>query len=92
MAMGTHASLGDALFALNRYEQANAACGQALLAGGTGECFVWLRKGQALVELGQVEAGVEALTSAHMLMGDEVFDEQDPKYRQLLVDRGIIKG
>lgn len=91
LAMWALAPLGDALFELGRFEEANEALAGALLAGGTGEAFVWLRKGQALVEVGDEEAGVEALTSALMLMGDEILDDEDPKYRQLLVDRGIIK-
>ncbi len=66
------------------------ALGQALLAGGTAESFVWLRKGQSLVALGDDVAGVEALTSAWMLMGDEIFDDEDPQYRQLLAQHGVL--
>lgn len=91
LAMWVHASLGDALFELGRFEDANAALAQALLAGGTDEAFVWLRKGQSLVGLGDERAGVEALTSAYMLMGDEIFDDEDPTYRQLLVEGEVIQ-
>ena len=89
-AMWFFASIGDAHFEMNHFQEADTALAQALIAGGTDNPFVWLRKGQSLVELGATEAGVEALTSAYMLDGDEIFEEEDPKYRQLLVDRGII--
>lgn len=92
LAMWAHASLGDALFQVGQFEQANAALAQALLAGATDEAFVWLRKGQSLVELGDEKAGVEALTSAYLLMGDEILDDEDPKYQQLLAKLDIAQG
>lgn len=92
MAMWFFASIGDALVELGRYQEADAALASALRAGGTDNGFVWLRKGQALVELGQTDAGVEALTSAYMLDGDEMFEDEDPKYLQLLKDRGVVSA
>lgn len=91
MAMWFYASIGDALVELGRHDEADRALASALRAGGTDNGFVWLRKGQALVELGDVDAGVEALTSAYMLEDEEIFSDEDPKYAQLLVDRGVIR-
>lgn len=91
MAMWFFASIGDALFELGRWEEADRALAGALRAGGTDNGFVWLRKGQSLVELGAVDAGVEALTSAFMLEDEEIFSDEDPKYAQLLLDRGVIR-
>ncbi|GAA2183137.1 hypothetical protein GCM10009785_25430 [Brooklawnia cerclae] len=90
MAMWFYASIGDALTEARRWDEADQALNQALAAGGTGNAFVWLRKGQALAELGNQKAALDALTSAYMLDGDEIFDDEDPKYRQLLIDAGVI--
>ena len=92
MAMWFYASIADASFELRRFTEANDAAAQALIAGGNDNGFVWLRKGQALVELGQRDAGVEALTSAYMLEGDEIFEDEDPKYRKLLVEAGVVSS
>lgn len=89
MAMWFYASIADSQFEAGRFNEAADATGKALLAGGTGNGFVWLRRGQALVELGDVDAGVEALTSAFMLEGADIFDDEDPKYEALLTERGI---
>ena len=89
MAMWFFASIADADFELGRFTEADAAAGQALIAGGTDNGFVWLRKGQALVELGSLDAGIEALTSAFLLGGHEVFEDEDPRYLQLLRDHGV---
>lgn len=91
LAMRSHASLGDALFELGQFGEANRALAQALLAGGTDEAFVWLRKGQSLVEMGDEEAGVDALASAYMLMGGEILDDEDPKYRALLARHIVME-
>ena len=90
MAMWFFASIGDVEFEAGHFNEALSATGQALIAGGTGEGFVWLRRGQSLVESGEVSAGVEALTSAYMLEGEDIFDDEDPKYESLLRERGII--
>ncbi|MEO7589309.1 MAG: tetratricopeptide repeat protein [Arachnia sp.] len=92
MAMWFFASIGDAQFEAGRFDEAVDATGQALLAGGTDNGFVWLRRGQSLVELGDVDGGVEALTSGYMLEGEDIFEDEDPKYEALLRERGIIPG
>ncbi|RMB58362.1 hypothetical protein [Tessaracoccus antarcticus] len=84
------ASIGDAQFESGRFLEAVAATGQALLAGGADTGFVWLRRGQSLVELGDLDAGVEALTNGFMLEGEAIFEDEDPKYEALLRERGII--
>lgn len=90
MAVWFFASIGDALFELGRHREADDALASALRAGGTDSGFVWLRKGQALVELGEVAAGVDALTRAFMLDGAEIFEDENPKYVELLRGRGVI--
>lgn len=91
-AMWFFASIGDAHFEMGHFQEADTALAQALIAGGTDNPFVWLRKGQSLIELGSEDAGVEALTSAYMLDGIEIFDDEDPKYMELLSARGILQS
>lgn len=85
-----HASIGDAQFQLGDFAAAYASEQGALKVGGTGNPFVWLRLGQAAFELGNVKQASDALLSAYMLDGDEIFEDEDPKYRSSLVEQGLI--
>lgn len=87
-----YASMGDAHFQLGEHLAAAGAEDAALRIGGTGNPFVWLRLGQANFELGNLERAADALVSAYMLEGDEIFEDEDPKYRVWLVEQGLIKG
>ncbi|NHB85698.1 hypothetical protein G7085_16785 [Tessaracoccus sp. HDW20] len=84
------ASIGDAQFQLGDFSSALASEQDALAVGGTGNPFVWLRLGQAAFELGAGQRAADALVSAYMLEGDEIFEDEDPKYRAFLVERGAI--
>lgn len=86
-----YASMGDAHFQLGQHLAAADAEDAALRIGGTGNPFVWLRLGQASFELGNTERAGDALISAYMLEGDEIFEDEDPKYRAWLVEQGLIK-
>lgn len=85
-----HASTGDAQFQLGDFAAALASEQEALKLGGTGNPFVWLRLGQAAFELGNAKQASDALLSAYMLDGDEIFEDEDPKYRSSLVEQGLI--
>ena len=75
------AAIADGEFAQRRWAESSAAGRQALRCpGGVDECFIWLRIGQALFELGDNEGAGDALASAYMLCGRELFDDEDPKY------------
>lgn len=84
-------SIGDAQFELGEYDDAWTSLQSALKAGGNDNPFVWLRLGQVAFELGNSKQASDALMSAYMLAGDEIFDDEDPKYRQWLVDQGLIR-
>lgn len=85
-----HASIGDAQFLLGNHREAYDSMQEALKTGGNENPFVWLRLGQAAFELGLAKPATDALLSAYMLEGDEIFEDEDPKYRQSLVDQGLI--
>lgn len=84
-------SIGDAQFEMGDYEDAWSSLQSALRAGGNDNPFVWLRLGQVAFELGNSKQAGDALMSAYMLAGDEIFDDEHPKYRQWLVDQGLIR-
>lgn len=78
--------LGDAYYEGGRTDDAMDALGEALKCpDGTGSGFLWLRLGQVLVDVGEVETGKKALHSAHMLEGDEIF-ENAPHHLELIAD------
>lgn len=89
LALWLHASIGDAQFQLGDFAAAYAS-GQAALKVGTDNAFVWLRLGQAALELGELTRATDALLSAYTLAGEEIFEDEDPKFLACLVERGLI--
>ena len=86
-----YTSIGDAYHSAEQWTNAV----QALQAGlrcpdGTGSGYLWLRLGESQYELGQLDDASNSLLSAYMLEGDQIFADEDPRYRGLLVDRGLI--
>lgn len=81
------AAVGDACFQL-----ADFAAGQQALSlartcpEGSDNPFILLRLGQCELELGQGEAARTTLLRAHQAGGEEVFEDEDPKYRALIQD------
>lgn len=75
---------GDALFQSGQFESARQQFVLALANGAQGNPFVQLRFGQALAELGDVNRAKEWLASAWVSEGDEIFEDEDPKYIRLV--------
>ena len=48
-----------------------------------------LRLGQCHLELGEAELADKWLRAAHVLEGDDLFEEEDPKFRAFLRGRGL---
>ncbi len=88
-AVQLYAALGDALLALTQYDEAQRALQYALQsAEGRGNAYVWLRLGDAERGLGNTPGAVEAYTSAYLLAGREVFEDEDEAW-DTLVAAGI---
>lgn len=84
-------SIGDACVAVGEYAEAESTLRKAMVyEEGRGSGFIWLRLGQAQFEQGDLDEAAQSLISAYMLDGDEVFEDEDPKYRGLLVERQLI--
>lgn len=88
-----YTSIGDAHHSGEQWSQAAEAL-QAGLAcpGGNANAYLWLRLGESQFELGRLDDAANSLLSAYMLEGDEIFADEDPQYRGLLVDRGLINS
>lgn len=80
-----YTALGDAYFNLEEFELANNAYNQALKCpDAVGNGYVWLGLGQSYFELENIEKAKEALMSAYMLEGEEMFEDTDEKYFDLI--------
>jgi tetratricopeptide (TPR) repeat protein len=80
------AGVGDSLFMQGNAQEAYGYFSEAQKCpGGTGNPFIWLRLGQCLYDMGgRKEAILDALMSAYMLEGSEIFSDEDPKYLKFL--------
>lgn len=88
-ALMLYTALGDACLALTQYAEAEQALRIALQApGGTGNGYVWLRLGDALRGEGREREALEAYTSAYMLEGKEIFEDEREAWA-MLVAAGI---
>lgn len=84
-------SVGDACVAAGEYAEAERVLRRCFsYEEGRGSGLIWLRLGQAKFEQGELDGATDSLIAAYMLEGEEIFEDEDPKYRQLLVDRSLI--
>ncbi|WP_269531564.1 tol-pal system YbgF family protein [Chitinimonas sp. BJYL2] len=80
------AAVGDACFQLAHFGRAREALALARSCPeGEDNPFILLRLGQCELELGQTDSARDCLQRAHLSGGDDVFEDEDPKYRALLV-------
>ena len=81
IALHVYTALGDCCFNLGNYPTANSYYNKALLCPDAVEYgYVWLGLGQSFYELGNMEKAKDALMSAYMLEGKEIFEDVDEKY------------
>ncbi len=81
------ASIGDIYFIQNNFDKAyqcfDAARGN-LSGEGYGNPFVILRLGESCLEIGDEKNALEYMLRAYMFEGEEIFDEDNPKYLEFL--------
>jgi tetratricopeptide (TPR) repeat protein len=76
-----NASLGDALFAQEKYREALEYFLDALnCPDGIGNPFIQLRLGECFHELGEEGRAHEHLLRAYMLEGQKIFEDEPRKY------------
>ncbi|QDQ26810.1 tetratricopeptide repeat protein [Chitinimonas arctica] len=79
------AAIGDASFLLADFAGGHAALSQALRCPeGADNAFILLRLGQCEFELGRPDSARQMLSRAFAVGGDEVFEDEDPKYLALV--------
>lgn len=82
------AAIGDANFLGGDYLAGrDNLCTVMNCPGGLGNPFLHFRLGQCQYELGQLDAARAELTRAYTAGGADLFDEEDPKYLELLKSR-----
>ncbi|OFP29589.1 tetratricopeptide repeat protein [Segatella oris] len=87
IALHVYTALGDCCFNLEDYSSANSYYNEALLCPDAVEYgYVWLGLGQSFYELGNMEKAKDALMSAYMLEGKEIFEDVDEKYFSIIKD------
>ncbi len=84
-------SLADAHHSLGNHPTTERLLHDAINLGGTDNAFVWLRLGQAQYDQGNHHAATQSLITAHMLDGEDIWEDEDPKYRQHLANQGLIQ-
>jgi len=78
-------ALGDVLVQQGRYKEARDFLKEAMhCPGAIGNPFIHLRLGQAHFELKEHERAKDELARAYMGGGDELFDGEDPKYKDYI--------
>lgn len=81
------AAIGDTCFHSGDYTRGEDALARAIeCPGGIENPFLLLRLGQCVFELGRMEDARTVLGEAWDLAGDELFDDEDDKYLQLVKD------
>jgi tetratricopeptide (TPR) repeat protein len=75
-------AIGDTYFQMGEWQNGRQALEQARQCPqGEENPFILLRLGQCELELGRADAARELLKQAFSLGGDEVFEDEDDKYR-----------
>ena len=83
-------AIGDAHFMDDNYEYALHALSDAMhCPNALGNPFIHMRLGQVQFELGNNERAADELTRAYMAAGEDVFEDDDPKYLEFL--KTVIK-
>lgn len=82
-----YAAIGDTHWLLADYQNALNAFSEALKGpGGIGNPFVHLRMGQLAATHGDMTRARDELIRAYMGAGDEIFEEEDEEYFNLIKD------
>lgn len=87
IALHVYTALGDCYFNLEDYENSNNNYNEALKCpDGVSNGYVWLGLGESYFELQEENKAKDALMSAYMLEGKKIFDDENPKYFNLIKD------
>ena len=83
--------IGDAYFLDRRYSEAFETLNEALRApGALGNPFIHLRLGQCALEIHDYERAKDELMRAYMLVGQDIFLQDNPKYLEFLAQYAVV--
>ncbi len=83
-----YAAIGDAHFLVGDFERACQALTAVMLCpNALDNPFLWLRRGEVYFELGDMKQAQDALASAFMLGGREIFEREDRKYAEFILPK-----
>src|SRR5258708_33716968 len=78
-------ALGETYFLQREYEKALEALADAMhCPNAIGKPYIHLKLGQTQFELGNMRRAKDELVRAYMGAGKEIFDDEDPKYFDLV--------
>lgn len=81
-------AVGDVYFERREFAAAADALREALdFPDGETQPLIWLRLGQSLFELGDLDSAANALETAFRLEGEGFFADEDPRYLNFLKTR-----
>lgn len=85
---------GDIYFGHRHFVAARNALREAIESpGGEDNEFLWLRLGQSLFELDDLNGAADALEMALQLNGEDLFADEDPKYLNFIkTQQGHLKS
>jgi tetratricopeptide (TPR) repeat protein len=82
------AAIGDANFLGDDFQAGVDNLSNAMhCPGAIGNPFLHMRLGQCQFEVGNLDRAADEMTRAYALEGDEIFEEDDPKYLAFLKTR-----
>ncbi|ABG57437.1 tetratricopeptide repeat protein [Cytophaga hutchinsonii] len=84
-------SIGDVYFFDEEYEKALAQFEHAMgCIDSEDNPYLLLRAGQCHFELGQMQDAEDTMHEAYLIEGEEIFEEEDPKYWEFLKSKITI--
>lgn len=84
-------SIGDVYFFDEEYEKALAQFEHAMgCVDSEDNPYLLLRAGQCHFELGQMQDAEDTMHEAYLIEGEEIFEEEDPKYWEFLKSKITI--
>jgi tetratricopeptide (TPR) repeat protein len=87
VSLHIYTALGDVSFNLQDFGSAVYYYNQALQCpDGTANGYVWLGLGQSYFEIDETDKAKDALMSAYMLEGEEIFEGDNHEYFRLIED------
>jgi tetratricopeptide (TPR) repeat protein len=87
ISLHIYTALGDVSFNLQDFESAVYYYNQALQCpDGTVNGYIWLGLGQSYFETDETDKAKDALMSAYMLEGEEIFEGDNHEYFRLIED------